>query len=813
MVFCWAATLLVAYSATAQTADPAARIEELLDRADASTAKGDYPDVVAASAEALQLSEAAHNQHFIARSLLASGSGAYYQGRFLDALDQLQRGDLLAERLDDVPLQKQAKRMLGNSYRQLGRFDDAERAFEAWVRLNRRLPVPENEGSINRTLSILYREMGEADKAAAAAHTAFTQALAAGDKRLQASILLTLGALEKDRNRYREAIPLHQQALALAEAIQAKDLQSEILNSMGDAYTNLGEPDRAVECLRSASALAHAIGYRGVEIQTTVRLGELARVAGRYSDAVRFYEDADALYRENGGMTEKRFQVQARWGDAERAMGRKEEALAHYREAVALAEQLQRFTVPTEIARALPVGWAREVAEPAADLLVEMHRPAEALEMAERCRARAFLDLLNESQVDIRSTLTADQRSHEEELMRQVAQNRDHPQALAAALSAEEAFYVDLRRSNPAYAHLARPELATASRIRTELTDGATAFVEYLLGDQRSMAWVVTPDAVEVAILPPRTEIESQVKEFRRILGEASTPLTSGVHNSALENSGRKLFTILFAPVLPKLGTAHRLRIVADGVLGYLPFEALRSPRGYLLEQYTISYSASASATLALRSEARGAQRTKALLAFGDADYAGGPWTQIPQTREEVLGICREFPPHSCVAHLGADAAEAVLKREDLERYRYLHFAVHAFVDEANPGRSGLVLSRAVNSTEDGVLRMEEIARLRISADLVTLSACETGVGRLLRGEGLMALSRAFFYAGARNVAGALWNVNDRSTAELMRNLYAGIERGQAPEEALRAAKLKLLRGSETLWRDPHYWAAFILMQ
>jgi CHAT domain-containing protein len=250
---------------------------------------------------------------------------------------------------------------------------------------------------------------------------------------------------------------------------------------------------------------------------------------------------------------------------------------------------------------------------------------------------------------------------------------------------------------------------------------------------------------------------------------------------------------------------------------------ASERPGDYLVERYAVTWSQSASASLALRARAAATPVAgKTLLAFGDPDYGkpgqgtergGTTWTAIPHTRDEVLAIAALYPPGDRVLKLGAAASESALKAEDLRQYRYLHFAVHGFADEANPSRSGLVLSQGDAAFEDGILRMDEIARLRLNAELVTMSACRTAVGRLLDGEGLLALSRTFFYAGARNVIASLWDVNDVSTAQIMKDLYAGLKNGLTPAEALRNSKLRMLHGSDRLWQDPHFWSAFVAFQ
>jgi CHAT domain-containing protein len=151
-----------------------------------------------------------------------------------------------------------------------------------------------------------------------------------------------------------------------------------------------------------------------------------------------------------------------------------------------------------------------------------------------------------------------------------------------------------------------------------------------------------------------------------------------------------------------------------------------------------------------------------------------------------VLGIGNLYAANQRQVYLGEQAREETVKTEKLQDYRYIHFASHGFIDETQPSRSGILFSRDSHSTDDGVLQMGEIMRLKLNADLVTLSACSTGLGKLVNGEGILGLTRAFFYTGARNVTVSLWNVNDSSTSALMKAFYENLNRSlskSAPSE------------------------------
>jgi len=183
----------------------------------------------------------------------------------------------------------------------------------------------------------------------------------------------------------------------------------------------------------------------------------------------------------------------------------------------------------------------------------------------------------------------------------------------------------------------------------------------------------------------------------------------------------------------------------------------------------------------------------------------------LPNTRIEVQKIGRLFPPDRRKTYLGLNATEAAVKRERLSDYRKVHFATHALIDDEIPARSGVVLSLVNTGQEDGILRMPEIVNLELNADLVVLSACQTGLGKLIQGEGMVGLTRAFMYAGTPRVAVSLWEINDLATADFMQAFYRQMKTGQSPGDALREAKLSMIRSNVPDYHQPYFWAPFVL--
>src|SRR5262249_27216202 len=281
-----------------------------------------------------------------------------------------------------------------------------------------------------------------------------------------------------------------------------------------------------------------------------------------------------------------------------------------------------------------------------------------------------------------------------------------------------------------------------------------------------------------------------------------------------------EMYRMLFLPLESALSAVSKLIVVPDGRLAYLPFETLVRPASvsgvdeYLLKRYVISYIPSTSALAAMKDRsAEMPSPPRDILAFGDPVYssksAGGrrsrsyetldyystrgfDFPRLPYSREEIRVIGSLYPA-SMKLYLGKEASELNLKHEKLSFYRYIHFATHGYFDEENPARSGIVLSLNQAGSEDGVLQINEIMRLRMNADMVTLSACKTGLGKLVKGEGITGMTRAFFYAGARSVMASLWEVNDAATGELMKRVYKNLHDGKNKSNALREAKLWMI--------------------
>lgn len=327
----------------------------------------------------------------------------------------------------------------------------------------------------------------------------------------------------------------------------------------------------------------------------------------------------------------------------------------------------------------------------------------------------------------------------------------------------------------------------------------------YWMGEHRSYLWVITPVKTTCLTLPAAPEIDPIVKSYREALYSGRDPLESSVAN------GQKLYELLIEPAKDYIPQGSRVILLPDGSLYGLNFETLIVPGPkphYWIEDVTLT-TASSLTLLASAAGARPARKEKSILLVGDTVSPNADFPVLSQAAAEMGNIEKYFPEPNREVLSGSAATPAAYLSSKPERYAYLHFVTHGTASRARPLESAVILSK--EKDEDSYkLYARDIVKHRLSAYLVTISACNGAGTRAFSGEGLVGLSWAFLRAGAHNVIGALWEVSDSAAPQLMDVLYYGLSHGQDPATALRAAKLSLLH-SGSAFRKPYYWAPFQL--
>ncbi len=802
------------------------------------------------ASQALRLSEQRGDKRRQMRATRLLATAAFHTNRMNEAIRYFKQSSAAAEEAGVIQGQGVALSRAGMLLRLTGRYEDSLFCLNEALRFYQRQRNRMAEALTHSQIGGVYADTADYAKAAQILQEALPLARSLADPAPHAAILMRLVIVERGRGNLSSALQYGEQAEALLAGRPPTLRNLELIYQIGATHMALGQPQRAVERFEQALRLARDL--RAPQFAAVI-MGDYAGAqlkSGNATAAIDSAMQAVTLLRRGGGSKHQEAQFLATGAEAQRALGRSDKALDVYRQALAALEEARARSIPTEVSRAGIVATRHQVFAGAIDLLLKLARPEEAFDVAEAYHARAFLDVLAESAIDDLDELTPEQQAQEDRLFEQISavqkklwqedvlaeQEEKLKRELAEAENALELFRLELRRADPRYARVKAPQPLSHSRVTAELLDAETALVEYVLGDKQSFAWVLFRGKVSSVTLPPGKELTAAVADYRAASSSKVSSQTAAQAVAKLRAQSQQLYQKLFQPMEPQLAMARKLIIVPDGALVYLPFETLAGePKragvaSYLIERFAISYAPSASALAALRSlKKNNAAEAKGIIAFGDPVYGkdetaiangdaterGFDFRQLPYTRAEVNGIAALFPPNERRVFLGADAHEANVKAEPLKKYRYVHFAAHALIDEERPARSGIVLSTrsgAIDSKEDGALQMSEVMGLKLNADLVTLSACRTGLGQLLRGEGMIGLTRAFLYAGSESVVVSLWNVNDIATASLMKGFYKNLKQGLAKDEALRHAKLELIRGRQQAWRHPYYWAAFVLV-
>jgi CHAT domain-containing protein/tetratricopeptide (TPR) repeat protein len=736
--------------------------------------------------------------------------------------------------------------------------------------IRRELNDRNGEATTLNNLGVLYRDLGDYRRALDYYQQAIGIYESLGNRRNQAAVLNNIGVVHNLAGDPAQAAESHRRALELRRAVGDRGGEALSLTNLARALQQLGERAEAAQLLQQSLALARQADD---PYAVAAALGHLAGThadAGQLDAARAEIIEAIAIH---DRLKEPRLMALARYrlAEIEKARGDLPEARRQVEAALRLVERL-RSRLTSQDLRVAYLATVREIYDLSVDVLMELHArdpsaglDAAALEVAERARARSLLDLLAEARVDIRDgvdetllrrerALKARLRAADERRLR-AGGAADTPktfreiESLTAELDQVES---GIRAASPRYAALTQPEPLSAAGLR-ELLDPDTLLLEYVLAEPRSYLWVATAGSVTGHLLPPRAEILELGRRAYQSLStrpERAAALGPGGDAAALSR-------ILLGPVADRLA-GQRLVIVADGVLQYLPFAALPHPVSgeALVTRHEVTGIPSASTLAVLRRELADrppAARTLVVLAdpvfeatderirktqaaaepevetetateepsllvqqdltraAGDAGLPAG-LPRLPFTRREARAIAGLVPRGQAREALDFDASRATATDADLGRYRFVHFATHGLLNTAHAGLSGIVLSLVDRDgrPQDGFLTARDVFNLRLSADLVVLSGCRTGLGKDVRGEGLLGLTRGLMYAGSPRVVASLWKVDDSATAELMESFYRGmLKKNLAPAAALRRAQLEMMK--RTRWRHPFYWAAFQL--
>lgn len=787
-------------------------------------------------------------------STLSNIGQLYYSlGEMQKALDNFAASLELTRRLQNRRGEAITLANIGATYSSLGDRRAALDAYRQSLAISRAVGDRLTANSTLSNIGVAHHVLGEYDEA----FKVFNEVLAVkreiGDRPGEAYALSNLGAVYALKGDAARALEFQGQALAIRRAIKDRLGEAVTLENIARVFYERKEYPRALELLRQALALTRAVQGREQEASVLYNLALTLRDSGDYAAALPHAREATAI------METTRTSVAG------------EELRTSYF-ATAQDAYLLHISVLMGLHARAPAGghdraawevFERSRARGLLDALAESRAHIrEGVDASLLARERTLQEQLNDAAFRQKILLNG------EHTPEQAAAAAARVQSLTGELQQTRA---RIRQTSPRYASLSALEPLDSKRLQSELLDADTMLLEYALGKEKSYLWAVTPASFKSFELAGGDEINAAARRLYKLLQapagarpaarrqrRGAEALPAGPSDAELNAATAALSRLVLGPVAAELGT-KRLVVVASGDLQAIPFAALsKSPapagarrRGAaraarpLVLDHEVVHAPSATTLAVLRAETAGRapagktlavladpvfsrddERVKARTAESPTPPAGSPeegggrgvpavealrYERLPGTRREAEQILSLVPAAEARSALDFEASRATATGDQLGRYRYVHLATHGFIDPAHPELSGVALSMVDERgrPQDGFLRAHEIFNLRLPVEMVVLSACETGYGRDMRGEGLMSLTRGFMYAGAPRVVVSLWKVNDASTAGLMSAFYRNILVGrQRPAQALRAAQLKMLRDGLT---SPSHWAAFTL--
>ena len=759
---------------------------------------GDRAASLATNEEALRLAREINDRREEVKNLINLGGARLADKDYAKALNSFSRGLDLSRAIDAVQDESNCLKNIGLIMMNLGFIEGAlDHLLAAQEIAERSGPsafLPNETTSLGVALRKKAHILGSEEDLLAAYNVLSKAAELAvkSENRLAERVALNaLGKVCLDRGKNFAALHYFYSSARLSAGDPDPLSMIEILTNTGICHLELGNIQKAEDLFVQALALGDRSGCRQVLWEPLFHLGRCYEKTGMNDKALKFYRSS----------IEAIEHVRTQWTLEDYRVGFARGKLRVY-------ERLIVFLADLAAAGTLPRG------------------EGEIFDTVEKAKARAFLESLGGFRTGFRDALPDSLRERERaissritaiigELSRKEVSGRERAE-LREALRFQEDEYLRLvfrmREETPESAEVIFPQPIQLGQARALLPDERAAILEYFLAEDRIFLIVITKEKASLLSLAASEEIRPSVRAYIRLLSQPPKGNWEGGLAAAY------LAERLAFPALRMLpDSVEHLIIIPDGFLSYLPFETLPLPPGRpasngggLISRYSVSYAPSCSALLSLRRKSEPPEHSKDFLAFGDPEYhrmkAGRKPGQL-----YVAAMMNDLYTEAGfdLSPLGQSGKEIRrISRRFSEKYQIIHFACHAFLDDRVPFRSGLFLSLREDGGEDGLLQAREIASLRMNAAMVVLSACQTSLGHLERGEGIMGLTRAFFTSGARSVLSTLWEIEDKAAAVFMEHFYDSLSRGEILSQALRSAKLRMPSSG---YDHPFYWAPFVL--
>jgi CHAT domain-containing protein/predicted negative regulator of RcsB-dependent stress response len=807
---------------------------------------------------AFEIWQASSNQQKQALTLTAMAGVYFVQGEKQKALNLHNQALKLFQAIGNRNGEAAALNGIGYFYDDLGEKEQALRHYQQALLLFQSIDNPHYAAVTLGYIGRVYFALGRKDEAL----EFYTQKLATSrsvkDRRMEAYALRDIGNVVATNNEVAKALSYYKQALALSEQVLDRRGSAYLLNSIGGLQEQLSHRSEALSYYEQALTLMQAVADRRGEVLTLYNLARTQRDLGLLNESRLQIERSINLI-EN---------LRTKVTSPALRISYLETVYQHYEFYVDLLMQLHRRNPGADYEilalEANEHARARTLLENLIAAGTDIREGVDSQLLAEEGQIRQRLSQKAEQLTRLLSGRFSSQ---------QAASLNDEVEVLLAQLREIES---RVRDESPKYAALTQPPRLKLSDMQAELDKDTLLLEYYLGAERSYCWVVTSTSITSQELPRRSDIEEAAEKLYAQIStsstrrkGESQAQQRDRVarNTNAYPAAAAKLSALLLEPIASLLGQ-KRLVIVADGILQYIPFIALPEPgqerlevnlRHPLILSHEVIMLPSLSTLAILRKEVRGrTPAAKAVAVLADPvfktddprvrfarqrssiplprrgvqnDDAGLKdeqleraalelsgddepiaFERLPFSFEEAQAISAIVPKLESKQALGFNASLRTALDPELRKFRIIHFATHALLNNSYPELSGIVLSLVdpAGRPQNGFLRLNDIYNLKLPAELVVLSACQTALGKEARGEGLIGLTRGFMYAGVARIVATLWRINDRSSAELMRYFYEAMFRQHlAPAAALRAAQIRMWQTNE--WRFPHYWAAFLL--
>ncbi len=814
---------------------------------------GNLKSALSCFGEALDLWRAVKDRRGEASMLAAFGVAHTSVGEMQQAIEKQNKAYQLFRIMGDGIGEAVTLNGLAYVYDSLGERHQALELYRKALQLHRKTGRRSGEAVTLGLIGEIYESLGDKQKALDYHYRKLEITGSWENRRAEAYTRRDIGVVFDSLGNQEKALEYYNQALSLSRVSNDPRGEANALNSIGFVYDRQGQKEKAKGLYYEALDLYRKTEDRAGEISTLHNIARCARDLGNLAEA---YDQGKTLL----NITES---VRARVANHDLKASYFASAHKHYELMIDVLMRLHKRDATAGYADVALEASERARGRSLLDLLNEARTDIrQGIDAALLQKERDLQQTLN-SKAERQIRLLSENHT-EEQASAMKAEIADIAKQYEDTLAS-------IRASSPGYAALTQAATVSVSEIQRQLFDDDTMLLEYSLGDERSYLWAVTRSSISTFELPGRARIEDITRRLYESLGlfmqarkkKSASQRIASTERARVQFSeaAKELSGLLFAPLNSLLGS-KRLLIVADGAIQYAPFAALPDPRiekdgQPMVVNHEIVSLPSVSVLSMIRKEVSGrrpAPRVLAVLAdpvFGkddprvDLKKKGGrrarriqssalaadqkkrsliPFSpssnservphfqRLPSSWLEANAITEIIPQSLCKRALGFEANTSTATSPELQQYQIVHFATHSLIYGVHPQLYGIVLSLIDErgNPQDGFLRLNAIYNLKLPAELVVLSACQTAVGKEIKGEGLVGLTRGFMYAGAARVVASLWDVEDRASAELMKFFYqAMMGRKLRPAAALREAQIAMWKHSR--WSFPYYWAAFLV--